>query len=159
MANSDFEKREEQVIEETMEITQMSVIDKLNTKYILVKTRNQLIEDMRSIVKDFGEEYGFVIRNYDTITTNRFYKIGRSINSLNDTILSYCIDLGAETDTLMYFDEDFLVWTRELDKIPFDKDGCRATGREICHLDKDFTDSKNWWNEYETEEGDYTYGR
>ncbi len=59
----------------------------------------------------------------------------------------------------MYFDEDCLVWARELDEMPFDKDGCHATGREICHLDKDPYNPMNWWNEYETEDGNYTYGR
>ena len=53
-------------------------------------------------------------------------------------------------------------YERELKEMPFDKDFdgelCHATGRELCFSGSP-EDSANWWNEYETPEGELVYGR
>ena len=41
----------------------------------------------------------------------------------------------------------------ELFDMPFDKDGCHATGYEVCFADKDPSDPANWWIEYESPDG------
>ncbi len=46
---------------------------------------------------------------------------------------------------------------RELDYMPFDRNGMHATGYEVCLGDTE--NPADWWNEYEDEEGNLFYYR
>jgi len=46
---------------------------------------------------------------------------------------------------------------RELETMPFDKNGMHGTGYEVCHGDP--SDPADWWDEYEDDDGDLYYFR
>lgn len=46
---------------------------------------------------------------------------------------------------------------RELEVMPFDRNGMHATGWEVCLGDPQ--DSGDWWDEYEDEDGQLWYFR
>lgn len=68
------------------------------------------------------------------------------------------VNQGGDPEEGCYLDNELKAFVMELNTMPFDYDGCHATGIACCEYGKNILDPGNWWNQFEDENG-YFYGR
>ena len=54
-------------------------------------------------------------------------------------------------------EQNYMTTRKELEKMPYDRNGAHATGLEVCLGDP--TNPADWWDEYEREDGTIEYYR